>query len=743
MENRQGKHVFVSHSSKDAQIANALCTTLEEHGITCWIAPRDIHAGDSYPSAIVKGIETSRAFAIIVSLESNQSPHVLRELQIASSRHIHIYPVRTGKFTIRPEFEYFLSLSQWLTISASDPATKASFAQLAGWLLDESPAMPAREPEPHSGIQLKGLKEEGLPRLVTLAPYPIALGIQDVIEQELSPESKGLDTAVFRLAEVYVRFSTIVLISAYRLLGDNHAIPAIDELIPAALHGHRPQWVRLLDALSARLGTDQACFPLAREHGVFLSNGHNIEEITQILALFSEKLPGLATRLDKSKPIMSFLQMVQDYEAWSLRDSRLRIPDASSLIKECMRELIGRAPFLSYRVSGVKSFSPDRAERTFHHEMVDFVDLAPCPADSPLVTRDWDIYEPGHVLVRSASSGHRCLDLYPFLSATDDFNDLLMWERSEDLSQFVARRLSDGSSRDLRLESDAFFMRIKSRSLNLGSVIDSGHAPGLEEIADALAHARKSIEEQVSNPACKADLGEKLRLMEEQLIAQLEKAGSIDIKTLVDRINQLQIYAGKGSYARLKPTSKSWILKDEYDRRYIEAKQFWTNHPELKGNFTEAGTLVKKSVSDETSVLLYLALEESRSLGQKILGVEHIAIALAKLCNRILLDWYDAIGVAPRKHRDIIRVAILLHLQSLKGGSSYPDHIVKPRAQQVLDMAVDEAKLAKREQVSIIDIFSAILREGYSLPVVLLTEVFALSRDRLLSEFYGVLRRVG
>ena len=33
--------VFISHSSKDKEIADAICQHLESAGVLCWIAPRD------------------------------------------------------------------------------------------------------------------------------------------------------------------------------------------------------------------------------------------------------------------------------------------------------------------------------------------------------------------------------------------------------------------------------------------------------------------------------------------------------------------------------------------------------------------------------------------------------------------------------------------------------------------------------------------------------------------------------
>lgn len=45
--------VFISYSSLDKQIADAVYSNLENNKIRCWIAPRDILPGDTYGRAII------------------------------------------------------------------------------------------------------------------------------------------------------------------------------------------------------------------------------------------------------------------------------------------------------------------------------------------------------------------------------------------------------------------------------------------------------------------------------------------------------------------------------------------------------------------------------------------------------------------------------------------------------------------------------------------------------------------
>jgi hypothetical protein len=59
-----GGQVFISYASQDAAIANSLVETLERAGIPCWIAPRDVVAGEFYADAIVHAIDAARVLVL-------------------------------------------------------------------------------------------------------------------------------------------------------------------------------------------------------------------------------------------------------------------------------------------------------------------------------------------------------------------------------------------------------------------------------------------------------------------------------------------------------------------------------------------------------------------------------------------------------------------------------------------------------------------------------------------------------
>jgi TIR domain len=78
-----GSKVFISYSSQDATVAERVCSALEAAGLPCWIAPRDVRAGESYAAAIVEAISSSRMLVLLLSQGAISSPHVLREVERA------------------------------------------------------------------------------------------------------------------------------------------------------------------------------------------------------------------------------------------------------------------------------------------------------------------------------------------------------------------------------------------------------------------------------------------------------------------------------------------------------------------------------------------------------------------------------------------------------------------------------------------------------------------------------------
>jgi TIR domain-containing protein len=106
--------VFISHSSQDKPVADAVCAVLENATIRCWIAPRDVQPGRSFAGEINRGIHHSKVMVLIFSAHSNASEQVLREVQLAANSHLHIVQFRIQDVLPNDDLEYYLSAPHWL-----------------------------------------------------------------------------------------------------------------------------------------------------------------------------------------------------------------------------------------------------------------------------------------------------------------------------------------------------------------------------------------------------------------------------------------------------------------------------------------------------------------------------------------------------------------------------------------------------------------------------------------------------
>jgi hypothetical protein len=106
--------VFISHSAKDKAVADAVCAALENAGVRCWIAPRDVQPGRSFAGEITRAIQQSKTMVLIFSAHSNGSEQVLREVQLAVTEHLHIVQLRIEDVRPNDDLTYFLSTPHWL-----------------------------------------------------------------------------------------------------------------------------------------------------------------------------------------------------------------------------------------------------------------------------------------------------------------------------------------------------------------------------------------------------------------------------------------------------------------------------------------------------------------------------------------------------------------------------------------------------------------------------------------------------
>jgi hypothetical protein len=122
--------VFISYSTHDKAVAEAVCATLESRHIRCWIAPRDVLPGTEWAEAIVDAIDSSRVLVLVLSSSSNNSSQVIREVGRAASKDIPIIPLRIDDVPHSKSMEYFVTSHQFL--DAYTPPLEKHLQRLAG-----------------------------------------------------------------------------------------------------------------------------------------------------------------------------------------------------------------------------------------------------------------------------------------------------------------------------------------------------------------------------------------------------------------------------------------------------------------------------------------------------------------------------------------------------------------------------------------------------------------------------------
>ena len=139
--------IFLSYSSEDKTVADAVCAGLEAQGIRCWIAPRDVAPGQDWAGTIVDAIEGCRVFVIILSSGSNRSSQVLREVERAVNAGKPVIPFRIEELVPSKSLGYFLSVSHWLD-AMTEPLEKHidELAKNIKNLLDGESIQAARRP---------------------------------------------------------------------------------------------------------------------------------------------------------------------------------------------------------------------------------------------------------------------------------------------------------------------------------------------------------------------------------------------------------------------------------------------------------------------------------------------------------------------------------------------------------------------------------------------------------------------
>ena len=262
------RQVFISYSTKDQHQAEAVRNVIEQNGISCWMAPRDIPGGSNYTKEIPTAIRDCQAFVLMLSQNAQNSHWVLKELDSAVNEGKIILPFQLEDITLTDEFNFLLTGAQrYDAYQKKSEAMQLLISRLQAIIQavpqKEEPASPKPEvhPEPEQRpifsfpekkqanspifsdgygtavcpacgsmdvTQLKGkIKARGIPEILVrigalaagLILFPIAVFFITVTLNEVFYLSTNLDGDIYDFTEMLVNILSVAALFAGPWLG--------------------------------------------------------------------------------------------------------------------------------------------------------------------------------------------------------------------------------------------------------------------------------------------------------------------------------------------------------------------------------------------------------------------------------------------------------------------------------------------------------------------------------------------
>ncbi len=105
-------YVFISYSTKQQEVADALNALIKQCGLSTWMAPYDIPIGGIYAAEIGRAIEESSGCVLLLSEDSQNSIFVGKEVEMAISCRKKVLPVQWGEVTLNAEFKFYIGNCQ-------------------------------------------------------------------------------------------------------------------------------------------------------------------------------------------------------------------------------------------------------------------------------------------------------------------------------------------------------------------------------------------------------------------------------------------------------------------------------------------------------------------------------------------------------------------------------------------------------------------------------------------------------
>lgn len=166
--------VFISYSSKNKTAADAICHALEENGVKCWMAPRDIPAGSEYGDLIDDAIKSSEIIVVVFSQTAAESPWVKGELNIAFEEQKTIIPFRIDSTPLKGQNRVILNQKHWID---AYPDYEEKFSDLLSAVLHSLGRTPVEKNIP---AKTNKAKKNNLKNLILIVPALLCLIVASI-----------------------------------------------------------------------------------------------------------------------------------------------------------------------------------------------------------------------------------------------------------------------------------------------------------------------------------------------------------------------------------------------------------------------------------------------------------------------------------------------------------------------------------------------------------------------------------
>lgn len=213
--NSESPLVFVSYANPDRKQVDQIVRRIEEAGIKCWTAPRDVPPGSNYAVAILDAIERTQMTVLLLSAHANNSPHVANEIERAVNYRKPIVPVRLADVRPARPIELHISARQWVDMWGTAEGHLEGMRKLLAALqqvLGDRLALPdtvipgsaraAADPQESDHTELEIIAHDGTSR-VLLDPsvlYPSGMGPSQ--RKDGITVTRGIESSTLKWSQV-------------------------------------------------------------------------------------------------------------------------------------------------------------------------------------------------------------------------------------------------------------------------------------------------------------------------------------------------------------------------------------------------------------------------------------------------------------------------------------------------------------------------------------------------------------